>query len=123
MILTTKNKVGLALAGLLGVLDLPSFLQSTPDGEEGPPLGILIVGSICGLITVIAVIVAWRKASGAAIRVTAGARIVSMLSALPAFFVDVPAFVKVLVAVFVIVTITSLVLMFSPARRSAVVTD
>lgn len=123
MILTTKNKVGLALAGLLGVIDLPSFLTSTPDGETGPPQGILILGSICGLITVIAVVIAWRTASGAAIRVAAGARIVSMLSALPAFFVDVPAFIKVLVTVFVIVTLTSLVLMFSPARRSTTVSD
>ena len=74
-------------------------------------------------ITVIAVVIAWRKASGAAIRVAAGARIVSMLSAMPAFFVDVPAFIKVLVTVFVIVTLTSLVLMFSPARRSTTVMD
>ena len=46
-----------------------------------------------------------------------------MLSAMPAFFVDVPAFIKVLVTVFVIVTLTSLVLMFSPARRSTTVMD
>ena len=123
MNLSTKNKVGLALAGLLGVIDLPSFLTSTPDGETGPPQGILVLGSICGLVTVIAVIIAWRSASGSAIRVAAGARIVSMLSALPAFFVDVPAFIKVLSAVFVIVTLASLVLMFSPARRSTAVMD
>jgi len=123
MILTTKNKVGLALAGLLGVLDLPSFLEAPSDGETGPPLGILILGSICGVITIIAVVIAWRSASGAAIRVAAGARIVSMLSALPAFFVDVEAFIKVLVTVFVILTIASLVLMFSPARRTTAVMD
>ena len=123
MILTTKNKVGLALAGLLGVLDLPSFLEAPADGEVGPPLGILILGSICGVITIVAVIIAWRSTSGAAIRVVAGARIVSMLTALPAFFMDVEAFIKVLVTVFVIVTLTSLVLMFSPARRSTAVMD
>ncbi|KAA1397271.1 hypothetical protein [Aeromicrobium ginsengisoli] len=123
MTLTTKNKVGLALAGLLGVLDLPSFLEAPSDGEVGPPLGILILGSICGLITIVAVVIAWRSASGAAIRVVAGARIVSMLTALPAFFMDVEAFIKVLVTVFTILTLTSLVLMFSPARRSAAVMD
>jgi hypothetical protein len=123
MILTTKNKVGLALAGLLGLADLPSFLQSTPDGETGPPQGILIIGSICGLVTIVAVILAWRSGSFAAIRVAAGARIVSVLTALPAFFVDVPAFVKVLVTVFVIITIASRVLMFTPSRRTTPVTD
>jgi hypothetical protein len=123
MILATKNKVGLALAGLLGLVDLPSFLTSTPDGETGPPQGILILGSICGLVTIVAVIVAWRSGSFAAIRVVAGARIVSLLTALPALFVDVPAFVKVLVSVFIIVTITSLVLMFTPTRRTTAVMD
>ena len=49
MILATKNKVGLALAGLLGLADLPSFLETAPEGETGPPLGILILSSICGL--------------------------------------------------------------------------
>lgn len=123
MILTTKNKVGLALAGLLGLADVPSFLTGAPDGETGPPQGILILDSILGVITIVAVVIAWRSASGAALRVAAGARIVSMLTALPAFFVDVPAFIKVLVTVFVIVTLTSLVLMFSPARRSTTVMD
>ena len=121
--LSTKNKVGLALAGLLGVVDLPSFLEKAPEGEVGPPYGILVLDSICGLITVVAVVIAWRSASRGAIRIAAGARIVSMLSALPAFFVDVPAFVKILVTVFVIVTVTSLVLMLSPARQSTPVTD
>jgi hypothetical protein len=121
--LTTKNKAGLVIAGILGLVDLPSFLEKTPDGETGPPYGILILGSICGVITVVAVVLAWRNASKGAIRVAAGARIVSMLSALPAFFVDVPAFVKVLVTLFVIVTITSLVLMLSPSRQATAVTD
>jgi hypothetical protein len=123
MILATKNKVGLALAGLLGLADLPSFLQSTPEGETGPPIGVLIVSSICGLVTIVAVIMAWRSGSFAAIRVAAGARIVSVLTALPAFFVDVPAFVKVLVSVFTVLTIVSLVLMFTPTRRSTAVMD
>ncbi len=123
MILTTKNKVGLAIAGLLGLSDLPAFLEKTPDGEVGPPFGILVVGSICGLVTVVAVIVAWAKANRGAIRVAAGARVISMLTALPAFFVDVPAFIKLLVTAFVILTVVSLVLMLSPARQTAAVTD
>ncbi len=121
--LSTKNKVGLALAGLLGLVDLPSFLTATPEGEVGPPYGILVLGSICGLVTVVAVVIAWRTASRGAIRIAAGARIVSLLGALPAFFVDVPWFVKVAVTAFTIVTVISLVLMLSPARQASPVTD
>jgi hypothetical protein len=121
--LSTKNKVGLVIAGLLGLADIPSFLQKTPEGEVGPPYGILILGTICGVITVIAVVIAWTKANRGAIRVAAGARIVSMLTALPAFFVDVPAGIKILVTVAVVLTVISVVLMLSPARQTSPVTD
>ena len=121
--LSTKNKVGLVIAGLLGIGDITAILFPTPEGEVGPPIGILILGSICGVITVIAVVIAWTKASRGAIRVAAGARIVSMLTALPAFFVDVPAGVKILVTGFVIATFVSVVLMLSPARQTTPVTD
>ncbi len=121
--LSTKNKIGLVIAGLLGLSDIPAALMPTPDGEVGPPFGILILGSICGVITVIAVVIGWVKANRGAIRVAAGARIISMLTALPAFFVDVPWFIKVLVTVSVVLTVLSVVLMLSPARQTAPVTD
>lgn len=117
--LSTKNKVGLVIAGLLGVGDIITyFLMPTPEGEVGPPDGILVLGLICGVITVIAVVVAWTKANRGAIRIAAGARIVSMLTALPAFFVDVSAGVKISVTGVVILTVVSVVLMLSPARRT-----
>ena len=121
--LSTKNKVGLVIAGLLGLGDISAILMPTPEGEVGPPFGILVLGSICGLITVIAVVIAWVKANRGAIRVAAGARIVSMLTALPAFFVDVPAGIKILVTAAVILTVVSVVLMLSPARQTTPVTD
>lgn len=122
--LSTKNKVGLVLAGLLGLGDiLFFFLMPTPEGEVGPPDGILILGLVCAIVTVVAVLVAWTKANRGAIRIAAGARIVSMLTALPAFFVDVPADVKITVTVLVVVTVVSVVLMLSPARQTSPVTD
>lgn len=122
--LSTKNKVGLVLAGLLGLGDiLFFFLMPTPEGEAGPPDGILILGFVLAVVTVVAVLVAWTKANRGAIRIAAGARIVSMLTALPAFFVDVPADVKITVAVLVVVTVVSVVLMLSPARQTSPVTD
>ncbi|TXL58004.1 hypothetical protein [Aeromicrobium terrae] len=120
---STKNKVGLVLAGLLGLSDVPQFLMPTPDGETGPPYGILVLGSVCGVVTLVAVVIAWTREHRGAVRIAAGARVLSMLSALPAFFVDVDAPIKVLAAVFVVVTIVSLVLMLSPAARPAHVTD
>jgi len=121
--LSTKNKVGLAIAGFMGLVDCFSVLTPTPDGEVGPPFAILVLGSILGVITVVAVVVGWTKANRAAIRIAAGARIVSVLTALPAFFVDVPWFIKLLVTVAVVLTVISVVLMLSPARQTAPVTD
>jgi hypothetical protein len=121
--LSTKNKIGLVIAGLLGVADIPAALIPTPDGEVGPPYGILVLGSILGVVTVVAVVIGWTKANRGAIRVAAGARIVSVLTALPAFFVDVPWFIKLLVTVSVVLTVVSVVLMLSPARQTAPVTD
>lgn len=121
--LSTKNKVGLVIAGLLGLADIPSVLMPTPDGDVGPPFGVLVLGTICGIVTVVAVVIAWTRANRGAIRIAAGARIVSMLSALPAFFVDVPAGIKILVTVAVILTVTSVVLMLSPSRQATPVTD
>ena len=121
--LSTKNKVGLVIAGILGVTDTFSAFFPTPDGEVGPPYPILVLGSICGVVTVIAVVIGWTKANRGAIRVAAGARIVSMLTALPAFFVDVPAGIKILVTVVVVLTVISVVLMLSPARQTSPVTD
>jgi hypothetical protein len=121
--LSTKNKVGLVIAALLGVVDSFSVLTPTPDGEVGPPFGILVLGSILGVITLIAVVVGWTKASRGAIRVAAGARIVSVLTALPAFFVDVPWYIKLLVTAAVVLTAFSVVLMLSPARQTSPVTD
>lgn len=121
MILSTKNRVGLVLAVLLGVLDLGSLASPTPDGEVGPPIGILVIGTLCGVATVGAVALAWWKRQRGAVRVAAGARILSMITALPAFFVDVPSTLKILVALFVALTLISVVLMLSPVSRPATV--
>ena len=112
-----KNKVGFVLAILLGLSDLPSFLVPTPEGEAGPPFGVLILGSLCGLVTLLAVGYGWLRKAPVAIRVGAGARILSMLLALPAFFVEgIPAGLRVLAASFVVFTLVAVALMLSPSR-------
>jgi hypothetical protein len=119
---TTKQKVGLVLAGLYSLGNLPSVLTAPPDGETGPPMSILVVDSLLAVIGLVAVVMAWRG-NRVALRVAAGAIILITLTGLPAFFVDVPMAVKALVGVSVLLTVVAVVLMFSGPRRPAPVTD
>jgi hypothetical protein len=119
---TTKQKVGLVLAGLMCLGNLPSVFESAPDGDVGPPVGILVVDTVLAVIGLVALVPAWRG-NGAALRVVAGVLVVSALTGLPAFFVDVPSWVKAVTAASVLYTIATLVLMFSTARRPAPVLD
>jgi hypothetical protein len=118
----TKQKVGLVLCGLYSLANIPSFLETAPDGEEGPPMAILVVGSILGVIGLVATVMAWRG-NRVALRVAAGSIIIVTLTGLPAFFVDVPMFVKALVGLSVVLTVAAVVLMFSGDRRTASITD
>ena len=119
---TGKQKAGLIICMLYGLGNIPSVLTPTPDGEEGPPLAILVIGSILGVVALVAAILAWRG-NRPALRVAAGAMIVITLTGLPAFFVDVPMFIKALVGFSVVLTVVAVVLMFSGDRRPAPVTD
>ena len=65
-------------------------------------------------------VLAWRGHQ-VALRVAAGAIIVITLTGLPAFFVDVPTWVKALVGVSVLVTVAAVALMFSGRRPGPVV--
>lgn len=118
-----RQRTGLLLAGVYSAFNILSVLFPTPDGQVGPPSGILIIDSVLGVVGLAAVIVTWRTGNRAALRVAAGAIILITLTALPAFFVDVPAGIKLLVGVFVLLTIAAVVLMFSPGRRSTPVLD
>jgi hypothetical protein len=80
--------VGLVLAGLLAAADLATPLVS--DGEH-PPMVIAYLGAALGLATLVAAVPAWRGSRGAGWVVIA-TRLVSALTALPAFVIpDVPA--------------------------------
>lgn len=114
----TKNKVGLGLAVFYGIINIPSLLIPTAEGEDGPPLAILIVCSVLGVVAAVAAVVAWRRGSQPAARLAAASIIVITISMLPAFFVDVPAGVKALSAAAVVLTVVTVVLMFSTSRRA-----
>lgn len=116
----TANKVGLGLAGLLGAADVVSFFSPpTSPGEPGPPSGILMLDGVLGVITLVAVVAAFLTRRRGWVRLAAGARIVSMITALPAFFAGVPSWLVAVVSFFVVTTVVTVVLMLVPARRSA----
>ena len=117
-ILSTSQKVGVALAAVLSLISLPSALTPTPEGETGPPYVVLILGSVLGLVGLVAAVLAWRGNRGA-LRVLAGVTIIGALTGVPAFFVDVPAWLKLLVATSVLLSVAAVVLMFSPHRHPA----
>ena len=120
--ITGRQKAGLVLAALLSVSNIPTVFSPTPDGKEGPPFAVLLVGAILGVVGLVAAVLAWRG-NRAALRVCAGALIVNLLLTLPAFFVDVPAWIKAAAALSALVTVAAVVLMFSTARRPVPVTD
>jgi hypothetical protein len=123
MQLTKLNKAGLIIAVVLALLDLSAPFQPTPDGQDGPPYAILIIDAVLGLVTVVAAVIAWRTARRGAIRIAAGARIISLVTALPAFFVDVPAALQALVGLFAVLTVAAVAMMLTPARHPVPVSD
>ena len=117
---STRNKAGFVLAILLSLPNLVGPLFPTPEGEVGPPMLVLVLGSILGVVTIGAVALAWTRGNRSAVRVAAAAIIVGAITALPAFFApDVPAGLRVFAAVSVLVSIIAVVLMLTPARPTA----
>jgi len=85
---TTGTTVGLVLAGLLGLGDAIGIVTG---GGEGPPFPVLVAGAVFGVITLIGVALGWRGSRTGIVAVIV-TRLLSALTAVPAFFVDdVPA--------------------------------
>ena len=117
---STRNRAGFVLAILLSLPNLVGPLFPTPEGEVGPPMLVLILGSVLAVVTIGAVALAWARGNRSAVRVAAAAIIVAAVTALPAFFAPgVPAGLRVIAAVSVLTSITAVVLMLTPARPAA----
>ncbi|RNL77738.1 hypothetical protein [Nocardioides marmorisolisilvae] len=115
---TTKNRIGIALAVLYAVANIPTVL--IPAGnDDGPPFAVGLICTILAVVATAAGVVAWRQGSRSAARLAAASLIVITLSALPAFFLDVPAAVKVLAAVGVLLMVAIVTLVFSGAPGEA----
>lgn len=111
-----RQKVGFVLAILLA---LPNFIFTpTPDGEVGPPTSILIADAVLAAVVIAAIAFAWVRGSFVAARLGVAALVLITLSALPALFVGVPAWVKLLVSAVVVVNLIVAALILTPARRA-----
>lgn len=115
--LATRAKIGFWLAVALSLVDLAGPLIPTPPDAEGPPLEVVVFSAAMGLVTLVAAVLVARSGSRAALRVMAVARILSGLTALPAFFVSgVPAVFVVWGSATVVLTIVAVVLLMSRPR-------
>lgn len=124
-LLSRNNRTGLVIAAVLGLGDMTAAFLPASEGESGdrPPVGVIVLGFILGLLTIGLVVRAWKSGHRKTIRGIAALRIFSAVTGLPAFFVDVPAWVKALVAVAVLATLVSVVLMLGHDKRTDRITD
>ena len=100
---------------LLGVLDIVGLAGIGAD--DGPPVAIVVLDAVMGVITLVGARMAWRGDRRGAVAVIVS-RAISALSALPAFFVDdVPDWVPPFVGVFLVLTLVGVGLLVASLRR------
>ncbi len=114
------NQVGFVLTLLLGLFAVVLIAFPTPEGEVGPPLPVLLFGTIAGVAIIAAVLVGWLRGSRAAIRAAAIMLVLTAITALPGLVTtDVPAPLRATAAADVLLTIIAVVLMLKPSGRSS----
>jgi preprotein translocase subunit SecG len=111
---STANKIGLALQLLYGVVNLPTAFMEPETGDmAGPPTWVLWADTILAVVLIIAIVLAWRNRSHGAAVVGSAANALISASGIPAFFVEVPTAIKILVAAGIVWTIVSVGLTFA----------
>lgn len=120
---TTRVRIGLVLAVLIGLANLPFLFTPTQPGDAGPPYIVILLGAALSLVSIVLAVLAWRTGNRTALRVVAACVIINAVTSLPAFFVDVSAGVKIGVAVTVLLSVLSVVLVLSRPRGTAPVLD
>jgi hypothetical protein len=110
------RRVGLVLLGLLSVGDIATLALT--DGDH-PPYAIAALGALLGVVSLVLVVQAYRDPARP-LRLLVGLRVLSAVTALPAFFVDdVPAGAEVGAAAIVVLTAVG-VLLTARGRTAAV---
>jgi hypothetical protein len=107
-------RAGLIVFGLLSLGDLAAPLMT--DGET-PPMSIALIGAALGLISLVLVVLAWRGARRAVVPLIL-VRVLSALTAVPAFFVDdVPGAAVGAAGVSIVLALAGTALVLVPARE------
>jgi hypothetical protein len=115
--LSTRNKAGLILAVLLGLVEIANVNGGRPNRSDGPPVGFARAGAVFGLVTVIAAIYMWVSRNRLGGRIVAGVLFLSAIPNVGALFISaVPAPVKVGIAAFVVVAIVAVMLVLAPPK-------
>lgn len=122
--LSPRNKVGLVVAGVLGLTDLPpspaalATWQFFEESQIEPVELLVLVGfvaaAVLGLTTIVGVVLTWRRKSRIGARAVAAARVGSVLMIASAFLVQgQPAGMLVIAAALVILNIIAVILVMS----------
>ncbi|MFF5233407.1 hypothetical protein [Dactylosporangium sp. NPDC000521] len=110
--MNTTTRWGLALAVLLGLLDIAGV--SGVWADDGPPAAIAIGGGLLGLVTIVAVILAGRRG---AIPTVIISRVLSGLLSLPVYWAEnAPEWSKFVVGIALAVTVAAVALLTAGRR-------
>jgi hypothetical protein len=120
---TGPFRAGLALSALIGLENLAFVLVPTPDGQDNPPVLVIVASAAIGLVSVVCAVLAWRSGNRLAVRINAAALIITALLTMPAFFVDIPSWIKAVGALSIILTVAALVLTLRREHEPFTVTD
>ncbi len=108
--------IGLIISAFLGAVDIISVVGAVVD--EGPPLPVLVIGVVLGIITLVGVSLAWRGRRGG-VPTVGVSRVLSALSGVPVFFIgdEAPDLAPPAVAVAIVLTIVALALIYVGRNR------
>ena len=105
-----------AIFALLGLIDVA--LTAVIGSPDAPPLIVSLGVAALGLITLLSLVPARRGNRGALTAVVV-TRVISAVLAVPAFFLNAPAWVTAVEGFVIAATITALVLVHQQGRRLA----
>ena len=105
-----------AIFAVLGLIDVA--LTGVIGSSDAPPLIVSLGAAALGLITLLSLVPARRGSRGALIAIVV-TRVISALLAVPAFFLNAPAWVMIVEGLVITGAITALVLVHQKSRRLA----
>ena len=105
-----------AIFAVLGLIDVA--LAGVIGSPDAPPLIVSLGVAALGLITLLALVPARRGSRGALIAIVV-TRVISAVLAVPAFFLNAPAWVMIVEGFVIAGTITALVLVHQQGRQLA----